>query len=112
MSIRQLQPLHQRFSNVDGPIGAYRVAEPWTPELQRAMEHAFQRDEEETGVLGFPLWRTTYRCPKCERAQEEIRFESLVFYADDDFNHLRPEGEAQLITMTTCGHRFGLEITG
>jgi hypothetical protein len=111
MSVWRLQPLHQRFSNVEGPISAYRSAEPWTPELQQKLEEAFERDQEEAHSISSLVSCIIYRCPKCERPQEEIHFESLVFYADGDFHRLRPEGEARLITMTTCGHRFGREIT-
>lgn len=104
-------PLHLLFQNVDGPIGAYRTADDWTPELQQEMEEAFERDQEEAHLISSLFGRATYRCPKCERRQEEIRFESLVFYTDEDFNRLRPVGEAQLITMADCGHLYRREIT-
>ncbi len=112
MSVRRLKPLDQRFSQADGPLDAYRVAEPWTPELQRAWENSLQENEEEINPFGSPLrgWCLTYRCPKCERRQEEIRIDSVTFYADEDSSRLHPKGEAQLITMTTCGHQFGQEI--
>lgn len=112
MSVRQLKPLHQRFSNADGPVDAYRASEPWTPELQRAWEASLQESEEEINPSGLHLRvvRTAQRCPKCDRGQEEILIDSVTFYADEDLHRLHPKGEAKLITMVACGHRFGLEI--
>ncbi|MFM9589876.1 hypothetical protein ACKI1J_14865 [Streptomyces scabiei] len=108
--MKHSQPLHVRHQNVDGPIDAYSAAEPWTRELQQEMAEAFERDQETTGLASPLIAFVRYRCPKCERRQEEIRFESVVFYADEDFHHLRPLGEGQLITMADCGHQYRREI--
>lgn len=104
------QPLHLRFRNVDGPLAAYCEAEPWTREMRQQMEEDRERDQESIGLIAPRFTFTTPRCPTCRRGQREIRFESLVFYGDDDFHRLHPVGEAQLITMTDCGHRFRQEV--
>lgn len=107
------QPLHLRYRNVDGPIAAYGKAEPWTREMQEQMENDYEQSQEPIGPIASRLPRftcPTYRCPTCRRTQRTIRFESLVFYADEDFHHLRPMGEAQLITMVDCGHQYRREI--
>lgn len=98
--------LHARYQNVDGPIDAYRAADPWTTEMQRAVRDAYERADRKNPLF----YRVDYCCPTCETPQEEIRFESLVFYADEDFNQLHPKGEAQLITMAGCGHQYRREV--
>jgi len=104
-------PLDVRYRNVDGPVSAYSAAEPWTREFQQEMQEAFERDQEATGLISPLVASVRYRCPKCDRRQEEIRFESLVFYTDEDFNRMRAVGEAQLITMVDCGHQYRREVS-
>lgn len=104
------QPLHLHFRNTDGPIDAYRAAEPWTREMQQDVQDTFARACEPVDLLSRRTARVRYRCPSCEKPQEEIRFESLVFFADDDRHQLHPVGQAQLITMADCGHQYRWEI--
>lgn len=104
-------PLHLRYRNVDGPLAAYCEAEPWTREMRQAMQEECERAQEPIGLALPRFTLSTPRCPTCRRGQREIRFDSLVFYADEDFHRLRPLGEAQLITMTDCGHRFRQEVS-
>lgn len=79
--------------------------------MQRQMQAAAERPHPLTGLGRFVAPRVDYRCPGCDSAQDEIRFDSVIFYADEDFMRLRPVGEAQLITMVNCGHQYRREFT-
>ncbi|MFG3046253.1 hypothetical protein ACGFZR_15155 [Streptomyces sp. NPDC048241] len=105
-------PLHVRYQNSDGPIHEYQGAEWWTTAMRQQMEDAFNRTREAAKtILGRLRSQVEYRCPTCAALQDEIHFESVVFYADEDFLQLEPLGEAQLITMVACGHRYRQEMT-
>jgi hypothetical protein len=104
-------PLDVRYRNVDGPLAAYKAAQPWTSALQQEVKEAFERDQEATSLTAPLVATVRYRCPSCEIRQDEIRFESLAFYADEDFHQLTPMGHGELITMVTCGHQFRRELS-
>lgn len=99
-------PLHVRYQNAEGPIGAYRNAEPWTAEMQDAMRRAFEGAEQISPFFS----EVDYHCPACGIAIEEIRYESVVFYGDEDFHRVKPLGEGHLITLAVCGHQYRREI--
>lgn len=104
------RPLHVRFKNADSPVDAYRVADPWTPEMQRELQNAFEQPDMAADLLSRITPRFLYHCPTCEKLQEEISFEAVTFYADDDLDHWHPLGQGQLISLSNCGHRFRLEF--
>lgn len=105
------RPLHVRFRNADGPVDAYRAADPWTPEMQHELQNAFEQPDFSVDLLSRIAPRFRYCCPTCERLQEEIRFEAVTFYADDDLDHWHPLGHGQLVTLASCDHRFRREMS-
>jgi hypothetical protein len=102
-------PLHIQYRNVEGPLAPYCEAEPWTHEMQQKMQDSVEQAYEPIDLLRPLIRSVKYHCPSCEMPQGEIRFESLLFYADEDSHRLDPLGEAQLITMASCGHRYRRE---
>jgi len=100
-------PLDVRYKNADGPLAAYRNAEPWTPEMQDALRYAHENAEQ----VGPFVRRIDYHCPACDRSVEAIHFESVVFYGNDDWQRSKSVGEAHLITMMDCGHKYRREVS-
>jgi hypothetical protein len=100
-------PLHTKYKNADGPLSAYRTAAPWTKEMQDDLRQACEDAEQ---INRFAR-RVDYHCPTCQAPVEEIRFESVVFYGDDDFMQIHPLGQGQLVTIGDCGHQYRREIT-
>lgn len=99
-------PIHLRYTRAEGPVDAYRSAPPWTKEMDQALKETFERAE----PRGSLMRRVDYNCPECEVSPCGITLESVTFFADDDTHQLHPVAEAQLITMTDCGHRYRREL--
>lgn len=102
--------MHQRHTQVEGPIQEYkRAAGDWTPEMQQALSQALATAKRRGPII----LSMSYSCPECGESPTGIRTDSVLFYEDDDKDHmLNPVAEARLIVMEGCDHSFRHELSG
>lgn len=97
-------PLHERYTQVEGPIEDFkRATGDWTPAMQREYEAACANADR----IGRVAARVEYRCPTCHTMATGIQIDYVTFYGDTDRLHYGPVvAESQLIRIEDCGHSY------
>lgn len=100
-------PLHERYTQVDGPIEDYkRATGDWTPAIQKAYETACA-NADRSGALGKVAPRVQFPCPECHVLATGFQFDYVTFYESTDRLHVGPVvAEAMLIRVEDCGHTY------